>query len=290
MATISQDSDSRPALARLLDNYSIEITTRDETALDGAADLLRPETRVFIASFPKDNVEHFIRGAVKLHRAGMIAIPHIVARNIPSRAVLDDMLARLAGEAGVDRAHIVGGDRDKPAGEFDAALQLLETGLFARYGINRIALACYPEGHPRIPDEVLEQARADKMRVAAEQGLSVWMVSQFAFEAPPIIALARRMRSQGIDVTYRAGIAGPASHSTLLKYAMLCGVGASLRALRERKGLGRSAMGGETPEGLLTELALAREAEPSLGISGIHFFTFGAMAQTARWVESIRGS
>ena len=247
MATMTQDSDARAALARLLDNYSIEITTRDEKALDTAGDLLRPETRVFIASFPKDTVEHFIRGAVKLHKAGMIAIPHIVARNIPSRAVLDDMLARLAGEAGVDRAHVVGGDRDKPAGEFDAALQLLETGLFARYGINRIALACYPEGHPRIPDEVLEQARIDKMRAAAEQGLQVWMVSQFAFEAPPIIALARRMRAQGIDVPYRAGIAGPASHATLLKYAMLCGVGTSLRALKERRGLTRSALAGETP-------------------------------------------
>ena len=167
----------------------------------------------------------------------MVAIPHIVARNIPSHAVLDDMLARLAGEAGVDRAHVVGGDRDNPAGEFDSALQLLETGLFAKYGINRIALACYPEGHPRISDEVLEQARIDKMRAAAEQGLQVWMVSQFAFEAPPIIALARRMRAQGIDVPYRVGIAGPASHATLLKYAMLCGVGTSLRALRERRGL-----------------------------------------------------
>ena len=287
MATV-QDSDARAALARLVENYSIEITTRDEKALDTAGDLLRPETRVFIASFPKDTVEHFIHGAVKLHRAGMIAIPHIVARNIPSRAVLDDMLARLAGEAGVDRAHVVGGDRDKPEGEYDAALQLLETGLFEKYGITRIALACYPEGHPRIPEEVLEQARVAKMAAAQDHGLQVWMVSQFAFEAPPIIALARKMRSQGIMEPYRVGIAGPASHATLLKYALLCGVGTSLRALRERKGMGRSMMGGDTPEGLLTDIALAREAEPALGIAGIHFFTFGSMAQTAQWVESLR--
>ena len=289
MATMTQDSDARAALARLLDNYSIEITTRDEKALDTAADLLRPETRVFIASFPKDTVEHFIRGAVKLHKGGMIAIPHIVARNIPSRAVLDDMLARLAGEAGVDRAHVVGGDRDKPEGEFDAALQLLETGLFEKYGITRIALACYPEGHPRIPDDVLEQARVAKMQATKAHGLQVWMVSQFAFESAPILQLARRMRAQGIEEPYRVGIAGPASHTTLLKYAMLCGVGTSLRALRERKGMGRSMMGGDTPEGLLTEIALAREAEPALGIAGIHFFTFGSMAQTAQWVESVRG-
>ena len=289
MATITYSADGRAALAKLLDNFSCEVTTRDQKSLDAAGDLLRPETRVFIASFPKDTVDDFIRGAVKLHRAGMVAIPHIVARSIPNRAMLDDMLARLSGEAGVDRAHVVGGDRDRPVGEYDAALQLLETGLFQKYGVTRIALACYPEGHPRIPDAVLEQARIDKMKAAAEAGLSVWMVSQFAFEAAPIIALARDMRAQGIDVPYRVGIAGPASHATLLKYAMLCGVGTSLRALRERRGLGRSAMGGETPEPLLTEIALACEAEPDLGIDGIHFFTFGSMAQTAKWVESVRG-
>ncbi|MGZ8282712.1 MAG: methylenetetrahydrofolate reductase [Allosphingosinicella sp.] len=288
MATITHPSDAKAALARLLDNYSAEITTRDQRSLDAAGDLLRPETRVFIASFPKDTVEDFIRGAVKLHKAGMIAIPHIVARNIPSRAVLDDMLARLAGEAGVDRAHVVGGDRDHPVGEYGSALELLETGFFQKYGIRRIALACYPEGHPRIADEVLEQARIDKMKAADEAGLSVWMVSQFAFESAPIIRLARNMRAQGIDVPYRVGVAGVTNHATLLKYAMLCGVGASLRALKERRGMMKSALG-ETPERLLTEIALAREAEPALDILGVHFFTFGSLEPTAKWVESIRG-
>ena len=51
----------------------------------------------------------------------------------------------------------------------------------------------------------------------------------------------------------------------------------------------RNALGSDTPERLLTEIALAREAEPALGISGIHFFTFGSMAKTALWVDSVRG-
>lgn len=289
MATITHDSDARAALARLLENYSAELTTRDHRSLDAAADILRPQTRVFVAAMPRDTADDMIAAAIRLHKADMVAIPHIVARNIKDRATLDDMLARLAGEAGVDRAHVVGGDRDDPAGEYDSSLQLLETGLFAKYGITRIAIACYPEGHPRIPDEVLEQARKDKNRVAAEQGLSVWMVSQFAFEAAPILGLARKMRAQGIDQPYRVGIAGPASHATLLKYALMCGVGASLRALRERQNLAKTMLSGETPEALLTEIALAREAEPALGIAGVHFFTFGSLIKTAEWVESVRG-
>ena len=289
MATITHDSDAKAALARLLENYSAELTTRDHRSLDAAKDILRPQTRVFVAAMPRDTADDMIAAAIRLHRAGMVAIPHIVARNIRDRVMLDDMLARLSGEAGVDRAHVVGGDRDDPLGEFDSALQLLQTGLFAKYGVNRIAIACYPEGHPRIPDDILEQARADKTRVAEEQGLSVWLVSQFAFEAAPIIGLARKMRAQGIRDPYRVGIAGPASHATLIRYALMCGVGASLRALRERQGLTKTMLTGETPEALLTEIALAREAEPSLGIAGVHFFTFGSLMKTAEWVETIRG-
>ena len=289
MATTTRDSEAKAALARLLDNYSAELTTRDHKSLDAAADILRPQTRVFVAAMPRDTADDMIAAAIRLHKANMVAIPHIVARNIPDEATLDRMLARLSAEAGVDRAHVVGGDRDDPAGAFDSALQLLETGLFAKYGITRIAIACYPEGHPRIPDAVLEQARADKTRVAAEQGLSVWLVSQFAFEAAPIIGLARNMRAQGIDDPYRVGIAGPASHATLLKFAMMCGVGASLRALRERGDFARNMLMGETPEALLTEIALAREAEPGLNIQGVHFFTFGSLIKTAQWVESVRG-
>jgi methylenetetrahydrofolate reductase (NADPH) len=85
------------------------------------------------------------------------------------------------------------------------------------------------------------------------------------------------------------GIAGPASHATLLKFAMMCGVGASLRALRERGDFARNMLSGETPEALLTEIALAREAEPGLNIQGVHFFTFGSLIKTAQWVESVRG-
>src|ERR1043165_3795985 len=198
MATITHDSDAKAALARLLENYSAELTTRDHKSLDAARDILRPQTRVFVAAMPRDTADDMIAAAIRLHKVGMVAIPHIVARNIKDRAMLDDMLARLSGEAGVDRAHIVGGDRDDPAGEFDSSLQLLQTGLFAKYGINRIAIACYPEGHPRIPDDILEEARAEKTREAESQGLSVWLVSQFAFEATPILGLARRMRAQGI--------------------------------------------------------------------------------------------
>ena len=69
----------------------------------------------------------------------------------------------------MDRALILGGDRDAPAGEFDCSLQVIESGLLQKHGIDKIAIACYPEGHPRIPDDVLDKARADKIAAAAPE-------------------------------------------------------------------------------------------------------------------------
>ncbi len=68
----------------------------------------------------------------------------------------------------------------------------------------------------------------------------------------------------------------------------MCGVGASPRALKDRQDLARNLMAGETPEALLTQLGLAHEADPALGVSGVHFFTFGGLAESVEWAERMR--
>lgn len=278
----------REALAGLLGEYSVEVTSRDTASVEAAAGLLRPDTEVFVANLPKEGADVLVQAARRLRLAGLAPVPHIVARNIAGARDLEDMLGRLTAEAGVDRALVLGGDRDDPAGEFDASLQLIETGLFQKHGINRIAIACYPEGHPRISDAVLEKALADKLAAAARAGLDVTLVSQFVFEPHLIPAFARRLREAGVTAPMRVGVAGPAERGKLIKYALRCGVGASLRALRERSELARNVMAGETPQELLGEVALAQAAEPSLGIGGVHFFTFGDPASSIRWAEDSR--
>ena len=39
------------------------------------------------------------------------------------------------------RALVLGGDRDKPLGEYDSSLQLIETGLFAKHGVTHAFIA-----------------------------------------------------------------------------------------------------------------------------------------------------
>jgi methylenetetrahydrofolate reductase (NADPH) len=65
---------------------------------------------------------------------------------------------------------------------------------------------------------------------------------------------------------------------------MICGVGVSIRALKERPAA-RSLLAGDTPEELLVDIANAQAADPSLGIQGVHFFTFASLEKSARFAE-----
>ena len=62
-------------------------------------------------------------------------------------------------------------------------------------------------------------------------GLRVDLVSQFCFESGPILAWLKELEAHGLDLPVRIGLAGPTSPATLAKFALRCGVGASLRSL-----------------------------------------------------------
>jgi methylenetetrahydrofolate reductase (NADPH) len=271
-------------LAGLLRNYSAEVTSGDRKSIDAATTMMQPGSEVFIASLPSDTHERQVLAATRLKDAGLTPVPHVVARNIKNLAELDVLLGRFAREAGVDRALILAGDRDQPAGGFSSSLQLLETGMLGKHGIGRVLFSWYPEGHPRIPAADLVAARAAKLALAAQADLDVTLISQFCFESAPIIATAKQIRAEGIRAPLRVGVAGPASRASLLKYAMICGVGASIRALKERPAA-RGMLAGDTPEELLVDIAHAQATDPSLGIQGVHFFTFASLEKSARFAE-----
>jgi methylenetetrahydrofolate reductase (NADPH) len=277
----------KTALAQVLKDYSAEVTAPDRRSLDAAADLMDAGSRVYIASLPSDTADRLVAAAKHLADAGLVPVPHIVARNIESLSALENLLKRLSEEAGVDRALILGGDRDKPAGDLECSLQINRSGLLEKYGITKIAIGTYPEGHPRISDEILDRALVDKIAAAREHGLECVLISQVCFDPEPVVRHVRRLRAMGISERIRIGVAGPAKRTTLLKYAVICGVGASMRALKERQALAKNLMAGETPEKILTALSEAQAAEPSLNIWGIHFFTFAAFSGTIEFVKDM---
>jgi methylenetetrahydrofolate reductase (NADPH) len=274
-------------LARLLRGYSIEVTTHNRSAVELCRTHVAPGTEVYIAFVPGETHHAVVATAAKLRAAGFVPVPHVTARSMASYTQLGDFLERLAGEADVSRALVVGGDLEQPAGPYSSSLDLLQTGLFQQHGIRRVGLASYPEAHRRIDAEVLERALVAKLELVRGVGLEAWLVTQFCFEAAPILQHVRQLRELGIAAPLRVGLAGPANRRTLWKYALHCGIGNSIRALGTRVDAVANLLARRTPEPILRELAAAQRQHAGLGIEGVHIFTFGGVATSADWANGI---
>jgi methylenetetrahydrofolate reductase (NADPH) len=276
-ATPTQD---RRPLRPLLTRASVEVVASDQQALSQLR-LLPAGTEVFIANLPREGPDRLVEAAVAVRRAGLVPVPHVVARNIASDA-LPLLLRRLVTQAQVDRALVLGGDGPESGASYRDALQLIRSGALEEAGLRTAFVGCYPEGHPRIPSETLWTALAEKVAACKEHRLHVELVSQFCFDPVAILGWARTLRASGLKAPYRVGVAGPASRTRLLRYAMLCGVGPSLRMLSGREGLAWNMLATETPERLLRAL---EDSVYALGISGAHLFTFGDLESSAGWLK-----
>jgi methylenetetrahydrofolate reductase (NADPH) len=282
---IAGERENSERVHALLRDWSMELSARDTKALDATADHLPAGASLYLNWIPGDTHHRTVAAAVKLRAAGINPVPHIGARHLTGFTQLQDFLARLAGEANVQRVLTIGGDRDRPAGPFESALQLLETDLFQKYGVTRVGIAGYPEGNPRIAPDVLDDALTAKIARARRSGLQPYIVTQFCFEAAPILNWIRALRGRGIDVPVRIGLAGPASITTLMKYALRCGVGNSVRALGLRGTAIARLLAESTPERVIADIAAAG-GQDELGIDGLHLFNFGGFARTADWTRA----
>jgi methylenetetrahydrofolate reductase (NADPH) len=269
-------------IAELVRTTSLEATRPSEAEIDALAAAAAPATPIYVSAVPSRPPAEQIAIARRLHARGFEPVPHVAARNFASATALDDFLARLVEEAGVRRLLVIGGDRDAPAGGFHHAIEVIESGLPQSRGIREIGIAGYPEGHPRVAAIEIDRALAAKIEAAAATGLAVHIVTQFAFSPEPILAYVARLRERGIEQPIRIGIAGPASVATLLRYAAICGVAASARALARNAGLAKHLFGASAPDAILRALAGAQ-----LGDVAPHVFSFGGLGATARWTAAV---
>jgi len=284
LAATAHDSSS---IGEMLRGYSIEVNPGESKNVDAALDRLEPGTQVFLTWIPGANPMDMVEPAARLRRAGLLPVPHIGARHLESNPQLENLAARLVGEAGVDRILVVGGDRAKPAGPYDCSLAVMQTGVFQKSGILRMFVAGFPEGNPNISEIVLDKALAAKVQFARSAGLELSIVTQFCFEAEPIIAWLRRIRIRGIDVPVRIGLAGPARLVTLARYALRCGIGNSIRVLTEKPSFAKLLID-KGPEPIIRGISASvgsDTAAPRISIAGLHFFVFGGFNRTVDWIN-----
>lgn len=281
--------DARPGgpLAAFLDGFSIEVMPRTAAKIEDFRALLPAGTRVYIAHIDGTPIDEMVATAARLRGEGFEPMPHVPARIIADRAMLHDWVARYRGEAGVKQALLLAGGIGEARGEFHSSMQLLESEAFD--GFERLHVAGHPEGNKDIdPDgsdravmEALRWKQAFSDRTDAQMALA----TQFCFEAAPVIAWADRLKAEGIGLPVHIGVAGPTKLQTLIKFAIACGVGPSLRVLQKRALDVTKLLVPFEPDDFLTQLAAHKAANPGFGIEAVHFFPLGGIGPTCDWTR-----
>ena len=292
-ARTSFGADRRTAaLEALLDGYSIEVMPRTAEKVEDFRALLPRGTRVYIAHIDGTPFEDMLATARRLARDGFEVMPHFPARLIASKAELADWIARYHGEAGVRDALLLGGGVAKPVGEFDSSMQLIETGLFD--GFARLHVAGHPEGNRDIDadggDREVMKALAWKQAFADRSDAEMAIATQFCFDAGPVIAWADRLSAAGIRLPIHIGVAGPAKLQTLIRFAIACGVGPSLKVLEKRARDVTKLLLPYEPIDFLTAIADHKAKTPGFNIERVHFFPLGGIKTAAQWVTENGGA
>jgi methylenetetrahydrofolate reductase (NADPH) len=282
-----------PVLPPFLQRLSIEITGKQIEKLPVLQANLRPGTRVFIALIDPADVAAQLHAATELRKAGFEPVPHVPARFIRDEGDLRARVAALAGQAKVTEMLVLGGGAPTPVGEYDAAIQLLETGLFQAHGIRRLGIAGHPEGNPDITkvhgEAMLLSALRQKQAYLKVHGIDGFIATQFLFEAGPVAGWAKSLRAAGIELPVHVGVPGPATIKTLVKYAAMCGVGNSARFIRKQAMNITKLLTVNTPDDFMAGLAELHLNQPDLGIAGPHMYPFGGFDKLFDWMSSTYG-
>jgi methylenetetrahydrofolate reductase (NADPH) len=287
--TLTEGASVERALETLLDNYSFEVTAKDIRALDEAAPAIPRGTKIAITFLPNEDYPARVAMAAKLRQFGFIPVPHISARRLKSQAELESFLAALQREAAIDRAFVVAGDPPQPQGPYEDALAVIRSGLLGKHGVRMVGIAGYPQGHADIGNEKLWQARLDKLAAISDLGHDFAIVTQFGFDAEPILRWLEDMRKSGVRALIRVGVPGPASVQTLLRFAARCGVGASAKVMSKYGVSITKLLTTAGPDALIKDLAGG--FDPALhGDARLHFYPFGGLKATAEWVRDFRAA
>jgi methylenetetrahydrofolate reductase (NADPH) len=270
-------------LAALLPSASVEVSSHGRQ-LQELRDNFPPGTDVTITFLPGDNYRRNIETAAALRRAGFNPVPHIAAREMPSREVLDDFLARARGEAAVTRILLIAGDVAAAKGPFRSSLDICASGLIEAHGITSVSVAGHPEGHPFLKTVDAFKVLGTWRDWGRERSIRVDVVTQFCFESAPILAWIGELDARGIDLPVIVGLAGPATPATLTKFALRCGIGNSIRALRGQIGRFGRLLTDTGPDDVVRGLRSA-PAGATASIAGFHLFPFGGLRKASQWLR-----
>ena len=278
-------------ILNFLDSFSIEVTPNATNKIEKFSDYLPSGTLIYIAHIERTPIEETVRTAKKITDQGFIAMPHFPARIIKDKETLADWISQYQNEAGVENALLIAGGANKPYGEYDSSIQLIESELFDRAGFKNLHIAGHPEGNKDIDSDGttsnVDNALSWKNEFSKRTNASMAITTQFCFDSSSVIHWADDIKKSGIDIPVHIGIAGPAKLQTLLRYSIECGVGASIKILQKRAKDITKLLLPYKPTQIISELAEHKANNPSFNIEKVHFFPLGGIKQVSQFVKEI---
>ena len=280
---------SSEAIKKFLDGFSVEVTPKAASKIENFEDYIPSGTLVYIAHIEGTPIEEMVETAKKINDQGFCAMPHFPARIIKDKNVLEDWISRYKNEANVSNALLIAGGANKPYGEYDSSIQLIESELFDKADFNNLHIAGHPEGSMDIdPDGSttnVDQALSWKNEFSKRTDANMAITTQFSFDASSVISWANNIKEAGIYIPVHIGIAGPAKLQTLLRYSIECGVGASIKIIQKRAKDLTKLLLPYKPTNIITELATYKANNPSFNIEKVHFFPLGGIKQVSDFVK-----
>lgn len=282
---------SSAALPAFLEGASIEVMPRTAASIPDFAAVLPAGTQVFVAHIDGTDPADMQATVARLAREGFAPVPHIPARVVPSKAALAEWIAAYR-DAGARQALLLGGGLSTPRGEFADSMQMLDTGLFGDF--DRLYVAGHPEGNrdidPHGGEAVVLSALRWKQAFAERTGAQMAIVTQFCFDAKPVIEWVNRMQAVGLNLPIRIGVAGPAKLQTMMKFAIMCGVGPSLRVLQRRARDVTKLLVPYEPTDFLNVIARHKADNPDFAIEAAHVFPLGGITASTDWLSRTKAA
>jgi len=283
---MSASSRQKEILGDLINNGSIELCDSGYS-IPSLPEMLPYKKNVFVPATKKRPLSAQVETLQKLNAAGFDPVPHIAARRITSKSEIEQFLKNAIQLCSVRRVLLIGGDVSRPLGPYKSARALLADGVLQKSGVREVAFAGYPDVHPHIPQEELDSEIVAKIALAQESDLGASLITQFSFVPRRIVEYCLKLSKIAPSASVYVGIPGPCDPVKLLKYARICGVGASTKMMGDM-GFKAVKLAIHSDPGEQLQLVARGVATHSLeNVVGAHIFSFGDIYHSAKWLKSL---
>jgi hypothetical protein len=234
-----------------------------------------------------DRVKTIERSA-QLVKLGYRPVPHMAARRYRDAAHLKSIVQALL-DVGTDGFLLLAGDPRQPAGDFQTAMDLADTGAFDDPRVKTIVFAGHPYGNPNTTaDKTASELRRKNAYAAAHPEMDIFLWTQVCYSPSKFMRWLKRLEQEGNKLPVHPGVmlgdvrakfafahgnfvAGRPTHEQIRGYFKMLRIGAA-------QGIdGIGSLVAPVPMSFISRMA--RESATDKRICSMHYYSgFGAAA------------